>query len=60
MTLEIPAIQEAEIRRIVVQGQPTQKVSKTPSQLISQVSVMGLACNPTMQEAVGRRILVQG
>jgi hypothetical protein len=28
----IPAIQEAEIRRIAVQGQPGQKVSKTLNQ----------------------------
>jgi hypothetical protein len=28
----IPAIQEAEIKRIPVQGQPEQKVSKTSSQ----------------------------
>jgi hypothetical protein len=30
LTLVIPAIWEAEIRRIKVQGQPKQKVSETP------------------------------
>jgi hypothetical protein len=29
---EIPAIQEVDIRRIMDQGQPRQKVSETPSQ----------------------------
>jgi hypothetical protein len=32
----IPAIQEVEIRRIMVRGQPGQKVSETPFQQISQ------------------------
>jgi hypothetical protein len=32
LALAIPAIQEVEIRRIVVQGQPGQKVHNTPSQ----------------------------
>jgi hypothetical protein len=33
----IPATQEAEIRRIVVQGQPGQKVTEVPSQPTTQM-----------------------
>jgi hypothetical protein len=33
----IPAVQEVEIRKMAVQGQPGQKVSKIPSQQISKV-----------------------
>jgi hypothetical protein len=33
----IPTIQEAEIRRIAVQGQPEQKISETLSQQVNQV-----------------------
>jgi hypothetical protein len=35
--LRISAIWEVEIKRMVVQDHPKQKVSKTPSQPISQV-----------------------
>jgi hypothetical protein len=32
----IPAVQEAEIRRIAVEGRPEQRVKRTPSESISQ------------------------
>jgi hypothetical protein len=37
LTPVIPDIQEAEIRRIIVQGQAWQKVIKTSSEQISQM-----------------------
>jgi hypothetical protein len=46
----IPATQEAETGRITVQGQLTQKVSKTPSQPVSQVWWYAPVI-PGMQEA---------
>jgi hypothetical protein len=38
LTLVIPAVWGAEVRRIVARGQPKQKVSKSSSQSISQCS----------------------
>jgi hypothetical protein len=42
----IPATQEVEIRRIVVLGQPRQKVSETPSQQTGQVWLFIICKNP--------------
>jgi hypothetical protein len=36
LTPVIPATQEVQIRKIIVQGQPRQKVNETPFQQISQ------------------------
>jgi hypothetical protein len=41
----IPATQETEIERILVQGQPRQKVLKTLS--INKVGVVACACDPS-------------
>jgi hypothetical protein len=54
----VSATGEAEIRRIVVQGHPRQKVSKTPSQPTSQLWWFTPVI-PAMRETVGRRISVQ-
>jgi hypothetical protein len=52
------ATQEAEIGRILVQGQPRPKVSKIPSQPISQVG-WHMSVVPATWEAIGGRITVQ-
>jgi hypothetical protein len=50
LTSVIPATKETEIGRITVQGQPRQKVSKTPSQ-----QEMGCACNPGYVGGISRK-----
>jgi hypothetical protein len=55
--LIIQTIQEAEIRRIEVQGQPRQKVSKTPSQSIMWV-YWHASVVPAIWEALDKRIKV--
>jgi hypothetical protein len=42
----IPAMQKAEIRRIVVPGQPEQKVSEIPT-LTNKPSMVGHVCDLT-------------
>jgi hypothetical protein len=44
--LVIPAIYEAEMRRIMVQGQPGQKVSKTPISTYKMGIVVHI-CDPS-------------
>jgi hypothetical protein len=51
-----PVTQETEIRRIMVQGQPGQKVSKTPSHQTSWV--IAYACNSSYKGGIGKRITV--
>jgi hypothetical protein len=48
-TLVLPEIQEVEIGRITVWGQPKENISKSPSQPISQAWQYKLVV-PTMQE----------
>jgi hypothetical protein len=55
----IPTVLEAEIRRVMVQGQPGQKVNKTSSQPISQAWKC-IPVIPTTQEATSRKITVGG
>jgi hypothetical protein len=43
----ILAIQEPESRRIVVQGQPKQKVSETPILTNKKVGIVVCACHPS-------------
>jgi hypothetical protein len=57
LTVAILAMQEVEIRRIIVLSQSWQKVSKTPSQSMSQMWWYNPAIS-AMREAVGRRITV--
>jgi hypothetical protein len=51
----IPASQEVKIRRIIVQGQLQQKISKIPFQSISQ-AWLHMPEIPAMKEAIGRSI----
>jgi hypothetical protein len=54
----IPATQEVEIRRTVVQGQPREKVSETPTST-KQARHGGAACpHSYTQKAVGKRIVI--
>jgi hypothetical protein len=55
----IPATWEAEIGRIFIQGQPRQKVSKTPSQQVSW-TWWYTTMNPSMLEVVDGKIAVLG
>jgi hypothetical protein len=58
LTPVIPATQVAKIGRISIQGQPTQKINKTPSQSLS-CTWWFIPVIPTAQEeAIGRRISV--
>jgi hypothetical protein len=56
--LVILATQEAEIRRIKVQGQHGQKVSEAPISTNKLGMVVHL-CNPNYTGDIGRRIVVQ-
>jgi hypothetical protein len=48
---------EDEIGRITVQGQPGQKVSKTPFQP-TKLGMVAYTCNPSYIGSIGRRIKV--
>jgi hypothetical protein len=59
-TLVIPDTQEAEIKKITVQGQPGQKFSEIPSQQDKSSTVVS-DCDPSyFWQTTGRRIMVQG
>jgi hypothetical protein len=51
----ILATWEAEIRRIVIQGQPRQKVSETPS-LQKMLNVVVHTCHPIYAGSINQRI----
>jgi hypothetical protein len=55
LSLIIPATQEAEVKRIMVQGQPRQKLIKTPSQSISSAGMVARACGLSYIGHIGRR-----
>jgi hypothetical protein len=55
----IPPTQEAEIRRIMVQGQLMQKFSK-PSISTNKLDMLVHTCNPIYIGDIGRRIVDQG
>jgi hypothetical protein len=55
-TTVIPATPKVEIERIVVQGQPRQKASKTPIST-NKLSVVVCTVIPAIQEAISRRIM---
>jgi hypothetical protein len=55
----IQDIQEAEIGRITVQGQPGQKVSETLPTPKNKLGVVVHVCNPSHLGGIGRRIMVQ-
>jgi hypothetical protein len=59
LTPAILATQEAEIKRVVVLGQPRQKVHKIPSQLIKKQGAVVHAFHPSYKEGINRRIIVQ-
>jgi hypothetical protein len=59
LTPVILATQEVEIRRITVPGQPRQKVRKTPMST-NKTGVLVHACNPSYDEGISKRIVVQG
>jgi hypothetical protein len=52
----ILATQEAEIGRIMVQGQPRQKSCETP---FPRLGVVACVCHPSYLESVNGRILIQ-
>jgi hypothetical protein len=47
-------------RRILVQGQPGQKIIKTPSISKNKVGMVVHACNPSYKKGMGRKSMVQG
>jgi hypothetical protein len=53
----IPATQEAEIRRITVQGQPGEKGQKDVIS-ISKPSMEAHACDPSYAKGLSRRIMI--
>jgi hypothetical protein len=56
----IPATQEAEIRRIVTQGQPRQKKSKKdPISITTKLGVVAHIYYPSCGEGISKRISVQ-
>jgi hypothetical protein len=55
----IPAIQEEDFTRIIVRGQPRQKVSKTPSPSISQVCWF-ISVISAIRVVIDTRITAQG
>jgi hypothetical protein len=57
LTPVIPAIQEAQMGRMTVQGQPRQKAKETPSQPTSWMWWY-VPIIPVMWEAVGTRMVV--
>jgi hypothetical protein len=57
LTPEILATQDAEIRRIMAQGQLWQKVSKAPISTNKKLGVPACACHPGYSGRVNRRTL---
>jgi hypothetical protein len=56
----IPAMQEAEIGRIVVPGQPSQKSSRPHlNRYFKNLGVVACMCHLTYLRNIGRRITVQ-
>jgi hypothetical protein len=53
----IPASQEVEIRRIIDQGEPGQKVGGTTIST-KKPGVVGHSFNPSYEEGIGERIVV--
>jgi hypothetical protein len=51
--------QEAEIRRIEVQGQPRQRVCETPISSIKKMGMLVLVCYPRYTGGIHKRIKVQ-
>jgi hypothetical protein len=50
---------EAEIGRIVIQGQPREIVSRTPSQPIKKLSIVACTSHSSYVGSINRRIEVQ-
>jgi hypothetical protein len=55
----IPATHKTEIRKIVVQNQLKQKVSKIPIST-NKLGIMVPSCHPSRTEAVSRKIIILG